>query len=146
MIDAKINNELLKKDIFQDNPFIELFQNNITIFSINFLYKIYKTIPNKIFLKNDADHDVKLKKCELCNYDKRFGLPYSHIMTNLTNINWILNYIDKRWTLDHLNDCYQIELDIKKIYKDNEISHMADIMTTDNKHNKLITIKVLNLN
>ena len=58
-------------------------------------------------------------------------------MTDLTNIEWILNYIDNRWTLDHLKGCYQIELDIKKIYQDNEISHMPDIIATYNNINKI---------
>ena len=37
LIKEKINNELLKKHIIQGNLSIELFQNNITIFSIIFI-------------------------------------------------------------------------------------------------------------
>ena len=63
---------------------------------MNFLYKIYKTIHNKNFMKTDAVHVEKPKKYEICNYDKLFGLLCSHTMTSLTNIKWILKYIDNR--------------------------------------------------
>ena len=112
--DKLILNEFIKIEIHPQNPFQIIYKNEFTGFAINFLFEIYKTLNKLSDKKIPYIIDYSNTKCEYCIYQTRFGLPCVHQMKYSSSLHYLAPLINNRWSLAHLKNTYNLDIDIKK--------------------------------